>query len=241
MLTMVRDISRFVARACRVDLHTLALTHTLVWLASLAGLVYDFRVLPRGVRLTFGGYNDKLANFAAYISKKLSKSIADVLPKNDHEFDRYKDEIMRALSAFDVKQPYAHATYYAQLTLQPRRFQYSNKELRDATRKMTLPDLVEYANSIWASGRGEALVQGNFDEAEALRLVETIGDAIPFRPISDAELPPYLEALPLPTSRALSLPARLLVAEPNPSRSLRNCSMSSTPSTRPFMVKSLDL
>jgi insulysin len=83
--------------------------------------------MPRGIRLTFGGYNDKLKKFASFLSRKLSRDVRDLLPKNDNDFDRYKDQIMRSLSAFDVKQPYAHASYYSQITLQPRRFQYDNK------------------------------------------------------------------------------------------------------------------
>jgi secreted Zn-dependent insulinase-like peptidase len=113
--------------------------------ADLAGLTYDIKVLPRGVRLTFGGYNDKLNEFAKYICQSLARGATALLPKNDQEFDRYKDQIMRGLSAFDVKQPYVHASYYGQITLQPRRFQFQNNELRDATRKLTLPDLKKYA------------------------------------------------------------------------------------------------
>ena len=184
--------------------------------AELAGLTYDVKALPRGVRLTFGGYNDRLEEFASYISRKLFRNVKDVLPKDDSDFARYKDQIMRALSAFDVRQPYAHASYYAQLTLQPRRFQYSNKELRDATRNLLLPDLLEYAKTLWATGKGEALIQGNFDKDEALNIVSKIGDAIPFRPISESEYPPRLEALPLPISNARTLPTRVLVTEPNP-------------------------
>lgn len=174
-------------------------------------------MLPRGVRLTFGGYNDKLKKFASFISRKLSVDVKDLLPVDDKDFDRYKDQIMRALSAFDVSQPYSHASYYAQLTLVPRRFQYTNKELRDATRKTTLPDLVTYVNSLWTSGKGECLIQGNYDEADALDLVRSIGDVLPFKPISEIDYPPRLEALPLPPSDAKIVPPRLLVAEPNPS------------------------
>lgn len=184
-------------------------------IAELAGLSYDVKVLPRGIRFTFGGYNDKLKRFASFITQKLAET-KDLLPKDDNEFDRYKDQIMRSLSAFDVKQPYAHASYYSLLTLQPRRFQYTNQELRDATRKMTLPDLVSYAKTLWSSGKGEALIQGNFDEDDALDLVKAIGDVLPFTPIPESEYPRRLEALPLPTSPALVLPPRLLVAEPNP-------------------------
>lgn len=185
-------------------------------IAGLAGLIYDVKVLPRGLRLTFGGYNDKLKKFASFLSRKLSREVKDLLPKNDNEFSRYKDQIMRALTAFDVKQPYAHASYYSQITLQPRKFQYSNKVLREATRKTTLPDLVDYVNTLWSSGKGEALIQGNFNEIEALDLVKNIGDVLPFKPITDDEYPPRLQALPLPTSIALQIPPRLLIAEPNP-------------------------
>jgi len=183
--------------------------------AELAGLTYDVRVLPRGVRLTFGGYNDKLKEFASYVCKKLSREVSDVLPKTDNDFERYKDLIMRGLSAFDVKQPYAHASYYAQLALQPHRFQYTNQDLRDATRKITLPDLVDYVKGLWSSGKGEALVQGNFDQGEALDLINTIGASIQFRPIPESLYPPRLEALPLPPTSREILPTRILLAEPN--------------------------
>jgi insulysin len=174
-----------------------------------------------GVRITFGGYSDKLKKYASFITRKLTSDMKDILPKDYNDFDRYKDQIMRGLSSFDVQQPYSHASYYSQLTLQPRRFQYTNRELREATRKTTLPDLVAYAKAIWASGKGLALIQGNFDQREALDLVKSIGDVLPFRPIPESELPPRLEALPLPQSPALTLPPRLLVAEPNPSN--ENC------------------
>lgn len=181
-------------------------------------MIYDVKVLPRGIRLTFGGYNDKLKEFASYVSKKLSSGNG-FLPKDDREFGRYQDQLMRGLAAFDVKQPYAHASYYAQLTLQPRKFQYSNQELREATRKIALPDLVLYADTLWSSGKGEALVQGNFNKDEALDLVKTIDSVLPFRPIPSSEYPPRLEALPLPVSSADEPPTRLSIAEPNPANS----------------------
>lgn len=185
--------------------------------ASLAGLSYDVKVLPRGVRLTFGGYNEKLVQFASYVSRKLSKNVKDFLPKNDQEFERYKDQIMRILVSFDVKQPYAHAAYYSTLALQPLRYQYDNHELREATRRLTLPDLIEYTSLLWKSGKGEALIQGNFIEAEALKIVDQITSVLPFQPISESEVPPRIRSLPLPPSKAGSLPPILYVAEPNPS------------------------
>lgn len=184
---------------------------------------YDVKILARGIRLTFGGYNDKIKRFASFVSNKLFARVQELLPTDDKDFDRYKDQIMRALSAFDVSQPYSHAAYYAQLTLQPRRFQYTNKSLRDATRQITLPDLVAYSKLAWKEGKGECLVQGNFNEEEALELVKSVGDIIPFQPITEKDYPPRLEALPLPTSESLTLPPRLVIAEPNPSNENSAC------------------
>ena len=183
--------------------------------ARLAGLTFDVQVLPRGVRLTFGGYNAKLQEFASYVSMKLAKDIFSVLPQNDVEFDRYKDSLMRGLSAFDVKQPFAHGSYYAYLTMQPRKFQYTNAELRDAVRKTTRPDLVSYVKTLWSSGKGEALVQGNLSEKEALTLVNTIDKALNFKTITKDQIPPRGRALHLPPRDVSAMPTRLLIAEPN--------------------------
>jgi len=185
--------------------------------ASLAGLSYDIQVLPRGVRLTFAGYNDKLGDFSSYISRKLSRDIFDILPQSDAEFDRYKDNLMRALTAFDVKQPYAHGVYYSSLLLQPRNFQYTNTQLREAIRRLTLPDLLEYASTLWSSGKGEALVQGNLEKREALNLVDKIDKTLSFKTISADEIPAPVKALPLPGVFKGSSPIRLYVSEPNPS------------------------
>ena len=71
--------------------------------ANLADMSYDLQVLPRGVRLTFGGYNEKLGAFASYVSTKLARDLEDVLPRDEDEFERYKDNLQRALSAFKVQ------------------------------------------------------------------------------------------------------------------------------------------
>ena len=88
-------------------------THYLFYMffkAELAGLSYDIKILARGIRLTFGGYNDKIKKFASFVSNKLFTRVQDLLPADDKDFDRYKDQIMRALSAFDASQPYSHAS-----------------------------------------------------------------------------------------------------------------------------------
>ncbi|KAL7487583.1 hypothetical protein ACHAW6_013153 [Cyclotella cf. meneghiniana] len=184
--------------------------------ARLAGLTYDFQVLPRGARLTFGGYNDKLEDFASYVTSKLARDLDDVLPGSEDEFERYKDNLLRALSAFNVKQPYAHAIYYSALTQQPRNFQYSNDELVNAMKTTTLSQLKDYVKNLWARGKGECLIQGNYNKQEALEIVETIDETLAFKTISADEYPKRLKALPLPVTTPAQQPPRLSISEPNP-------------------------
>jgi insulysin len=181
--------------------------------ASLAGLSFDVQVNPRGVRLLFGGYNDKLLDFATYISTKVAKDITQVLPESEDEFERYKDEIVRALAAFDVQQVYSHAIYYSNLALNPKSFLYTNAELRDAIEKVNLADLTAYVRDLWKSGKGEALLQGNIEKEEALQFVDVVDKTLAFAEISNADIPPQYKALDLPLG---ANPTTITVAEPNP-------------------------
>ncbi len=181
--------------------------------ASLAGLSYDVQVLPRGVRLLFGGYNDKLLQFATYVSTKVSQDITQVLPENEIEFERYKDEIVRALAAFDVQQVYSHAIYYSNLALNPKSFLYTNSELRDAIEQVNLSDLTDYVKDLWKSGKAEALLQGNIEKEEALQFVDIIDKTLAFNTISAEQIPHQYKALNLPRT---SNPTMITVAEPNP-------------------------
>lgn len=184
--------------------------------AGLAGLTYNVQVVPRGVRVTFGGYNDKLQKFASYVTTKISTKVRDILP-DQKEFLRFKDIISRGLAAFDVKQPYAHCAAYTNLAMQPEKFLYSNDELRKANDEATLDDLISFTSSVWASGKGLALVQGNIDRSEALSIVSTVDRALGFKAISSDEYPPELSPLPLPVIKKRAIPTKIKAAEPNPS------------------------
>ena len=185
--------------------------------AGLSSLTYDVQVLPRGVGLTFGGFNDKLLDFATYISAKLAQDIKSVLPGSPDEFERYKDRILRSLQSFDFQQPYGHASYYSSLTLQPKGFLFTNAELREAIKETSLEDLTKYVSRLWDSGKGEALLQGNIDKNEALQFVNVIDKTQGFKSIAREDIPPQLKGLPLPIVAKSQAPIKLSVSDPNPS------------------------
>ena len=110
----------------------------------------------------------------------------------------------------------AHAGYYASLAQEPRNFKYSNSELVDALKDITLPQLIDYVKTIWLSGKGEALIQGNYVKEEALDIVDTLDRTLSFKTISPDQYPARLKALPLPLTTAGEKPTRLSISEPNP-------------------------
>lgn len=160
-------------------------------------------------------YLRKIVAFMNYVSDKVVTNFRDVLPKNADELERFKDTVSRELAAFDTKQPYSHSIFYTALSTQPFRFQYSNSEMRDALESITLEDLFDFVQSLWSRGQGEALVQGNLDKKEALRIIDAFDKAIPFNTISDEVVPPYLTPLPLPLCSSISKLVNIRISEPN--------------------------
>lgn len=219
---LTKDVYASPEKAALASLYQLSANDKLVeyaYDAGLAGLSYDIQVLPRGIRLTFGGYNDKLKDFAAYVSQKLSREVTSLLPENHDEFERYRDQIDRALASFDFQQSYAHAIYNGNLVLQPRNFQYTNDDLRAAIKKVTLSDLTDYVKIIWSAGKAEALIQGNLNEKEALQFVDLLDSTLSFKSISSSEIPVNLKPLKIPITQPQDSPLRIVTLEPNPSNS----------------------
>jgi insulysin len=86
-----------------------------------------------------------------------------------------------------------------------------------ALEQTSLDDLRTYARDIWKSGKGEVLIQGNFDQSEATGFVDMIDSVLAFDSVQDSQLPERLRALPLPIIPLNGTAIKLKVLEPNPS------------------------
>ncbi len=71
----------------------------------MAGLGYSLDFTTRGVRLSFGGYGDKMPDFI----EKVAEAVATYTPTDPVEFERLRDVVRRDLSSYDTQQPYQHA------------------------------------------------------------------------------------------------------------------------------------
>ncbi|KAJ1477319.1 hypothetical protein T484DRAFT_1821722 [Baffinella frigidus] len=85
-----------------------------------------------------------------------------------------------------TQQPYQHANFFArQCTDNP---SFLPLEVLVELKKISFTDLQGWARTLWNEGFGEALVQGNFEEKEALAMVQRVEDSFQFKPVPAHQL-----------------------------------------------------
>jgi insulysin len=176
--------------------------------AAVAGLSYNCEFTQRGISLSFSGFNDKLPAYVASVSK----AIADFVPSDEAKLAKYKDVIARDLASFPFDQPYEHAGRFSQLcTMQPA---YLPTDVLKELESVTLADLQTWTKSLWSKGYGQALLQGNINEQDALDMAKAVEEALALKPLPE-ELrgAPKLAKLPLVQSLYGNVLQR---EEPNP-------------------------
>lgn len=162
------------------------LTEPLLYDARLAGLVFESSTSTRGVRLFFGGYDDRLVDFAHAAIRAL---VAFDPTADAARFAAQCDVLARELESFDSQQPYQQAGYWTGLaTTRP---DFSVKALRQALSQVSIADLGDFATRLWKQERlfGVALCQGNLREGEVDALIRAIEDGVHFAPLPEAEWP----------------------------------------------------
>ena len=176
--------------------------------AAVAGLEYSCDFTQRGVSLSFAGFNDKLP---AYI-ESVSQSIASFLPDDEAKLNKFKDLISRDLASFPFEQPYQHAGRFSQLiTMAPG---YLPTDVLKEMDSITLADLQQFTKGLWSKAFGQALIQGNFKQEEALQIAKSVEKAFNLQPLpEDQRGAPKLAVLPVVKQGYGSVLQR---PEPNP-------------------------
>jgi len=160
--------------------------------ASLAGLSYAFGLTQRGVLLSVSGFNDKLPAFI----ETVASAVVTYVPNDEGKLARVKDILSRSLKAFDFQQPYQHAAAYAQqVTMLP---SVLPLEVLEEVESITLAELQDWVKSLWKHGFGQALLQGNLNENQALESARKVAAAFALKVLPETErgMPRFLQ-LPL--------------------------------------------
>ncbi len=149
--------------------------------ASEAGLRVEISASLEGVRLGVDGYD---ASAGRLLDEVLAGMRDCALPA-----DRYaalKDRLLRELSAFDSVDAY--------LTLQEsrrrvvREYYYRPDEILPVARELTQAQVQEFARTVFARGKLEALSYGNLGQAEAVAAARRVAVALQAAPVAAEEL-----------------------------------------------------
>ncbi|CAE7654494.1 Ide [Symbiodinium sp. CCMP2592] len=147
-----------------------ALQETLLYDAEVAGLTFAFSTSMRGVELFFGGFDDRLSDFA---STALGELLAFDVAKNGQGFRAQADLLQRELESVDTQEPFKQASYWSGLaTLVD---EISFKELQAALAGLKASDVAAFASALWASPVvGLSLCEGNLRQDEADSLISNV-------------------------------------------------------------------
>jgi len=172
-----------------------ALTETLFYDAYQAGLTFNLSTSPRGVRFFFGGYDDRLLDFAKVA---LEATLAfDVTSDRGRALAQF-DILERELRSFSSQAPWKQANYWATLCAQ--KPDYAIGDLIAAFKTITPEDILAFSRELWSSSPlfGLAYAQGNLLPGEADSLVTMVSEMLKFKPLPKPEWPqPEILQLPL--------------------------------------------
>jgi len=163
------------------DLYLSEALTELTYDAALAGLSYSFGITQRGVVLSLSGFNDKLPAFIDAVAA----AVVAYVPKDEAKLAKFKDVLARNFNAFTFQQPYLHAAAYArQCEMKPASLPTDSFDDID---NISLAELQAWVKGLWTKGFGQALIQGNFREEEALACAQKVVDAFALQPLAEVE------------------------------------------------------
>jgi insulysin len=163
------------------DLYLSEALTELTYDAALAGMSYSFGISQRGVILSVSGFNDKLPAFVDTVAA----AVVAYVPTDEGKLAKFKDVLTRNLQAFTLQQPYLRAAAYArQCEMKPSSLPTDSLADIDS---ISLAELQTWVKGLWRRGFGQALVQGNFGEEEALACAQKVVKAFALRPLAEDE------------------------------------------------------
>jgi len=149
--------------------------------AAMAGLSVGLSADLEGVQLTVGGYSESA-------DRLLSTALGSLVDfdLSEERFAAIKDNLVRGLRNFSLGEAW-------EIILETRRsvireFHYRPQEQLPVAESITLQDVRDFARSLYARGRIEALVAGNVTPEQAEATAREVVGAIGLSPVPDADL-----------------------------------------------------
>ncbi|KAI1319788.1 Insulinase (Peptidase M16) [Mortierella claussenii] len=149
--------------------------------ARLAGLSYSLSSVADGLILQVKGYNDK----AHLLLQKVIQAMRTLTVEADR-FQRIKDIVERQLKNTSLDNPNVQANYYMGYLHQER--MWTDQEMLDELPRITSEDIQHFYPELLDRLHIEALVHGNMDAAQAIRMGDIVEQGLAPEPLVPSEL-----------------------------------------------------
>ena len=146
------------------------LTNVFAYAASMAGLHCDFSNVRQGVEIHVSGYSHK----AGVLLQRIMDSIG-TLECSQELFDRLKDKLEQQYMSFMVAQPYQHAIYIVDLTVEATKWAIQDRI--EILKETKLDDLLMLHQQVLQSFQLDMLVHGNMSTTHAKEMATIVLDA----------------------------------------------------------------
>lgn len=150
--------------------------------ADIAGLAYSFQGGYNAMGVGVSGYNDKMT----VLLEKVLTTLRDLEIKPDR-FEIIKERAARGFKNVDYGPPYQQVSQYSRYLGAERAYIYD--QLINEIGSITVEDVRAFHNLMLRKAHIEALVQGNVDREDALRVADMVERVLHPQPLPEAEWP----------------------------------------------------
>lgn len=151
------------------------------YVAGQAGLHFALSASLEGVMLSLDGYDASAPRLLDEVAGALT-----ACPLSPQRFAALKDRLLRELAAFEQVDAYLALTESRRRAV--REFHWRPDELLPVAREVTLAQVQDFARTLYARGRLEALSYGNLGAADAAAALRRVAARLQPAPVPAAEL-----------------------------------------------------
>ena len=178
------DIAQTAAQAATAAMYVALVNdaaNELAYPALLAGLNFSISADVEGIDLSVSGYNDKQRTFLAALQPLLMQREFD-----QQRFENLRVEAIRRLENAETRRPYSQTL--SDLNEALLSGQWSEAQRIDALEKLTVAEVLLFADQFWQQATAQALLYGNYStqtaKAIAADLAAVLGGGVPTAPVA---------------------------------------------------------
>ena len=176
----VYETAENVARAKMYEAAVREGLNEVVYPIQLAGLSYHVGIEKKGVNLSIGGYSERLSDLLQLVVENLTRINID-----EQKFNNLKENMIHSIENQKLARAYNRSVYFNRLIWRVK--QFSEDELIEGLKTVTLRDVREFTEKIYDRVFITGVVHGNWTEEEVRESLKILLDEIKSKPLPEDE------------------------------------------------------